>query len=300
MKARTTSPLLACLVSLVALPAHAQSIQYILIQKEQFYTQRKSGPNFHWTQAPQNSFQFTATVEPAAGSNISGIATPSLLSVPAGNSGPIGPIGPMVYIEEDGNWQFQQSFDSLPALHNAYGIGAYGMNILGANLWITLPNESFFYPEIPGARTSSGSIIDGVLLWDPSQPLTLTLTPRGTLGTAAVDMMIMSVTGPGFAEEVIKFDNLGISIDIPAATFLPNQTYEVEMSYINIAGATQFGVLNGGLLDGAQYAGLYVQTAYWTIQTIPEPSTYAAFAGLGALGLAFWRRRKQAAQARLA
>jgi Flp pilus assembly protein TadG len=31
------------------------------------------------------------------------------------------------------------------------------------------------------------------------------------------------------------------------------------------------------------------------VTAIPEPSTYAAFAGLGALGLAVWRRRRQAA-----
>jgi len=34
----------------------------------------------------------------------------------------------------------------------------------------------------------------------------------------------------------------------------------------------------------------------FTISAIPEPSTYAAFAGLGALGLACWRRRRSQAQ----
>lgn len=42
---------------------------------------------------------------------------------------------------------------------------------------------------------------------------------------------------------------------------------------------------------GAVYADNF------SVSAIPEPSTYAAFAGLGALGLAFWRRRQKAATA---
>lgn len=43
--------------------------------------------------------------------------------------------------------------------------------------------------------------------------------------------------------------------------------------------------------SGAVYADNFAVSA------IPEPSTYAAFAGLGALGLAFWRRRQARAAA---
>lgn len=44
----------------------------------------------------------------------------------------------------------------------------------------------------------------------------------------------------------------------------------------------------GAISAGSMYADNFAVFA------IPEPSTYAAFAGLGALGLAFWRRRQQA------
>lgn len=40
-----------------------------------------------------------------------------------------------------------------------------------------------------------------------------------------------------------------------------------------------------GIFDGQQLAWAY------TVSAIPEPSTYAAIAGIGALGLALWRRR---------
>lgn len=47
------------------------------------------------------------------------------------------------------------------------------------------------------------------------------------------------------------------------------------------------GIPNGGAL----------QIDNFTVSAIPEPSTYAALAGLGALGLACWRRRQKTAGA---
>lgn len=48
----------------------------------------------------------------------------------------------------------------------------------------------------------------------------------------------------------------------------------------------------GAISAGSAYADNFAVSA------IPEPSTYAAFAGLGALGLAFWRRRQARALAK--
>lgn len=46
---------------------------------------------------------------------------------------------------------------------------------------------------------------------------------------------------------------------------------------------------SGNIVSGSVYADNF------SISAVPEPSTYAAIAGLGALGLAFWRKRRKAA-----
>ena len=55
-----------------------------------------------------------------------------------------------------------------------------------------------------------------------------------------------------------------------------------------------------GFRGRSQIPGAFGFSAYVTavsfqieaVSAIPEPSTYAAFAGLGALGLVIWRRRQ--------
>lgn len=48
----------------------------------------------------------------------------------------------------------------------------------------------------------------------------------------------------------------------------------------------------GNITTGSMYASSF------SVSAVPEPSTYAAFAGLGALGLAMWRRRQARALAK--
>lgn len=55
-----------------------------------------------------------------------------------------------------------------------------------------------------------------------------------------------------------------------------------------------FSFMNG---DGVTTTGVMSAVAVYDVTAIPEPSTYAAIAGLGALGLAFWRRRSRRAAA---
>ncbi len=61
-------------------------------------------------------------------------------------------------------------------------------------------------------------------------------------------------------------------------------------------GGFNFEVFGNSNLAGAISTGsIYADN--FAISAIPEPSTYAAFAGLGALGLAVWRRRQARAAA---
>lgn len=80
------------------------------------------------------------------------------------------------------------------------------------------------------------------------------------------------------------------------ATFLPTSQWNNTSPYGADAGFN-FGVFGNSNTTAAISVG-NVYADNFAVSAIPEPSTYAAFAGLGALGLAFWRRRQTRATAR--
>jgi len=73
------------------------------------------------------------------------------------------------------------------------------------------------------------------------------------------------------------------------ATFLPVTQWDNSVN--GVANGFNFGVFGNSNTPAAISVGSVYADNY-SVSAIPEPSTYAAFAGLGALGLAFWRRRR--------
>jgi hypothetical protein len=79
------------------------------------------------------------------------------------------------------------------------------------------------------------------------------------------------------------------------ATFLPVSEWN-NAGAGNVTSGFNFGVFgNSNLTTSLSVGSVYADN--FAVSAIPEPSTYAAFAGLGALGLAFWRRRQARAAA---
>jgi hypothetical protein len=83
------------------------------------------------------------------------------------------------------------------------------------------------------------------------------------------------------------------------ATFVAGTTFDLDGAQAGLT-APRFDGIGLDLLGQTNGAGVInagqMTFDNFSVSAIPEPSTYAAFAGLGALGLAVWRRR----QARLA
>jgi hypothetical protein len=108
------------------------------------------------------------------------------------------------------------------------------------------------------------------------------VTVRASFDTAT---KIMSFD---YATDGATFLSTGISYDLDGAQA------GITAPLNNGMGLVLVGFSNGGA--GAIAAGdMYYDNL--SVSAIPEPSTYAALAGLGALGLAFWRRRQARAAA---
>lgn len=277
------------LVSTLALAAfhsgRAQTIDYILVKKQQTHTQLTTT----LTSAPPTSAVFSASV---LGSNLSGITAPTLTSTPGGT----GSTGALTYSSSDDEWVFQQTYADGTALEAAYGAGNFGMTVQGQALTIGLPNETPRFTATPKATiggVTTPNFVNGVLTWDVSKPLTLTLSDPGGTGPATIDHMSISVWGSGVDASDQQFGNSSLTLSFAAFAFTSGQTYTVDMAFSNIVGSLT--TISGGALNGAQYGGVYERYTSFTISAIPEPSTYAAFAGAGALALAVWRRRRAAA-----
>ncbi|HVT73199.1 MAG TPA: PEP-CTERM sorting domain-containing protein [Lacunisphaera sp.] len=90
-----------------------------------------------------------------------------------------------------------------------------------------------------------------------------------------------------------SFDN---STFTPVATFHPTTEWDNSAPATAVSNGFNFGVfVNSDTTAAISSGSVYADN--FSVSAVPEPSTYAAFAGLGALGLAFWRRRRAALSA---
>ena len=83
------------------------------------------------------------------------------------------------------------------------------------------------------------------------------------------------------------------STDVGAPTFLAGNPYNVDIRFISGIGyQPDIGVAIGQGAGTAQAASFYDSQPSFSITAVPEPATYAAWAGVLALGLAAWRRKR--------
>ncbi|MBS0631193.1 MAG: PEP-CTERM sorting domain-containing protein [Verrucomicrobia bacterium] len=74
------------------------------------------------------------------------------------------------------------------------------------------------------------------------------------------------------------------------ALFLPVTQWDNSNPSLAVSNGFNFGVFGNSNMAAAISVGS-VYADNFSVSAVPEPSTYAALAGLGALGLAYWRRR---------
>ncbi|MDB6113428.1 MAG: motif putative anchor domain protein [Lacunisphaera sp.] len=111
------------------------------------------------------------------------------------------------------------------------------------------------------------------------QTYTATVWAEATNGATPMGLRLAVQSADGLT--TYGFANATIS----GATYVP-----VTFDFVAPETALRFLILDNTGYDGPG-TDLIVDSASLTVSAVPEPSTYAAFAGLGALGFVWFRRR---------
>jgi hypothetical protein len=169
------------------------------------------------------------------------------------------------------------------------------------------------YPAIATMSFSQGTWVNGVLQVDPTQSLTITTsTYAAYLNRSAgigghMELGLANAATNGVIFDVEKYSDIGptgFTLDVGGAGNVTGGSISFTLGANTLTAGTNYNGI--GLFDrivGQDTTNLsssfniayYERATTFSISAIPEPSTYAAFAGLGALGLAAWRRRRQRA-----
>lgn len=180
-----------------------------------------------------------------------------------------------------------------------------GFNLISMQVFSA--NAEFGFFNVGLIRNASGS--SGILFEKGK-------TTDGTVNTYSFTSYVAPETD--FTDVLVRMSHnsttkditLGYSLDA-GATYLDAITFNPIVTGAGVNAGNWFGAPTDGysfrilgrnsvdtIAGDLMYADDFsVISGATAISAIPEPSTYAAFAGLGALGLAFWRRRQARAAA---
>jgi hypothetical protein len=144
-----------------------------------------------------------------------------------------------------------------------------------------------------GAYIHGGLHLDGSPspLDPPNNPKSVDIAPTsGLLQLSYLASTQVITASYNFGSGLTTFGTYGVagSGGSTANTTWDTSTFTVSLYGQAEAGATGFTLATGtAFLDDFSSTGL-------TVAAVPEPATYAALAGLAALSLAFWHRRRRA------
>jgi len=124
-------------------------------------------------------------------------------------------------------------------------------------------------------------------------------------GTTDYDRTTTSVITADTTDVILRLNYdgatkvLGIDYSFNGTDFTSGASYDLDGAQVGFGAPLNNGI-GMNLLGLTNNIGAGVTTGQMTfdnfsVSAVPEPSTYAAIAGLGALGLALWHRRRKAA-----
>lgn len=237
-----------------------------------------------WTETNQR-MEFTTPTATTSGSGMSGYLT---WISPASGTNEIGRVGLTGANPWSSSWVAQVD---ATALTGAVSTGYLNAGLVLYSMTSTSVNNSVFSIYLAGSASSSN-----VVLQIDNR------TSGGTYDTTPSSVAIGDMT-----DVTLRFSYDGAShllspsYSVNGATFITMGSYDLAGAF----GGTDvppaysgFGLqLYGGAADGApQVTSGMIAFDNFSVTSVPEPSTYAALAGLSALGVALWRRRSRASK----
>jgi hypothetical protein len=211
--------------------------------------------------------------------------------------------GVLGYVEDDDAYKYgfpnfnNIGMTSFANRNSLFPFGTYTVSsseFTSVPLTLAAPANSFTPPTF---TLTGGTWSGGVYLVNPTSTVTISTSSSafaafnqnadGGIVFAIADNNDNFITGSGqprFYSSDTGAPNY-ISYTIAANTLTAGFDYTVFGSYI--------AIVDKNTINGSFNAAFIEASTQFTIQAIPEPSTYAALAGLGALWLAVWRRRQR-------
>jgi hypothetical protein len=305
---RLLSSLLFAAVSAASLQAGAlppASVDFMVLEKASQFNQ--TGPTLGDV-TPDASVPYFFGVF-VSGESLSGILpTPpnAVVALPPGAtlSAPLNLTPPGMFDDE---WNMELPFATQSAMDAAVGTGAYNLTIGGQTFTLTLSGN--LYPNTPlVTATANGDttwLPDGRLLYyaGNNNPLTLASNTYTSTGSIHIGMEVNTIQGQPYHND-FNHEYFGSGPASLSQTFLtPSEfvvgtTYEVTFEFnAIITGLLPLAGLYMGdpVYASAQAVAIYTSRTTFQMLVIPEPSSYAALFGAGALALAAWHRRRRAA-----
>ena len=161
------------------------------------------------------------------------------------------------------------------------------------------------YPNTPIATLTGGNWVGGVYQFNPGNTLTIDSGTYNTDFLYSAARIEIGIDGNSYSFQLDKgvgsvtpfliTDTMGsILASLPPATFISGNTYNVDVGFSYVTSFTDISLAFGQSGGTATGVTLFGTTTSFTIQAIPEPSTYAAILGAVALGGVLIRRRRVA------